>query len=113
MAARKQIWDMEAEGGPKLIEMWAVDADEAVLNDPDRWTFTPPEGSAGATPIPDDWADLTNGKRRGLAIKLGAPNTIKVTEVDAFIEAEIERRETAKPAPAATPGVLKSPAFVK
>lgn len=100
MAARKQVWDIGAEGGPKLVEMWAVDADEAVKNDPERWTFTPPEGSAGATPIPDDWADMTNSKRRGLAIKLGAPNTIKVTEVDDFIEAEIERRASVQREPA-------------
>jgi len=95
MAARKKIWDMEAEGGPKEVDMWAVDADEACKNDPDRWTFTPPEGSAGATEIPPDWADLPNSKRRGLAMKLGAPNTIKVTEVDAFIQEVIDERATA------------------
>lgn len=96
MAARKSVWDLEAEGGPKLVDMWAVDADHAVLADPDRYTFTPPEGSAAAMPIPADWADLPNSKRRGLAIRLGADNTIKASEVNAFIEAEIERREAQK-----------------
>jgi len=95
MAARKKIWDLEAAGGPKEVEMWAVDADEAHLNHPERWTFDPPEGSAGATPIPSDWADLPNSKRRGLAIKLGASNTIKVTEVDAYIQGVIDERAPA------------------
>lgn len=98
MAARKKIWDLQGEGSeeegfrPKEVEMWAVDADHAALADPKRWTFDPPDGSAGAVEIPADWADLPNSKRRGLAIKLGAPNTIKVTEVNAFIEGVIEER---------------------
>lgn len=99
MAERKLVWDLEADGGPKQVDMWATDANDAVKHDPSRWTFDPPEGSPGATPIPADWADMPGGKRRGLAVRLGAPNTIKVSEVDAFIEAEIERREASKAAP--------------
>lgn len=101
MAARKKVWDLEAEGCPVECDMWAVDAHEAVLNDPERYTFTPPEGSAGATEIPGDWADMTSSKRRGLAIRLGAPNTIKASEVDTFIEDEIEKRAKAAEKPAA------------
>lgn len=100
MAARKQVWDLEAEGGPKLVDMWAMDANDAVKHDPDRYSFDAPEGTAGAVEIPTDWADLPNSKRRGLALRLGAENTIKVTEVNAFIEAEIERREALKQQPA-------------
>jgi hypothetical protein len=96
MAARKKIWDLEADGGPKEVEMWATDADDAARHDPDRWTYEAPDGSAGAVEIPNDWADLPNSKRRGLALRLGAINTIKVTEVNGFIEAEIERRATLK-----------------
>jgi hypothetical protein len=99
MAARKKIWDLEAEGGPKEIEMWAVDADEAHRNHPERWTYDAPEGSSGATEIPADWADLPNSKRRGLALRLGAPNNIKVTEVNAFIEGVIEERAARQPEP--------------
>lgn len=101
MAARKKVWDLEAEGGPKEVEMWATDADDAVKHDPERYTFTPPDGSAGAVEIPADWADLPNSKRRGLAIKLGAENTIKVSEVNDFIEAEIETRAARTQSPVA------------
>lgn len=48
MAARKKVWDLFAEGGPIEIEMFAVDADEAVKNDPDRYTFFAPEGTVQA-----------------------------------------------------------------
>lgn len=95
MAARKMVWDLEAEGGAKEIEMFAVDAEEAVRNDPKRYTFMPPDGVERLVDIPSDWADLPNSKRRGLALKLGAPNTIKATEVDAFIQEVIEDRATA------------------
>lgn len=102
MAARKKIWDLQAEGGPVEVEMWAVDADDAAKHDPDRYTYEAPDGSAGAVEIPNDWADLPNSKRRGLAMRLGADNTIKVTEVNAFIEAEIDRRAALKQ-PSAAP----------
>lgn len=92
MAARKKVWDMKAEDGPKEMDMWATDADEAVLHDPERYSFEIPEGKTSLTEIPENWPDLPASKRRGLAMKLGAPNTIKVVEVDAFIEAELEKR---------------------
>lgn len=101
MGARKKVWDIGRDDGPVEMDMWAVDADEAVKNDPERYTFTPPEGSAGAMEIPNDWADMPNSKRRGLALKLGAPNTIKVTEVNAYIEGVIEERAASQTAPSA------------
>lgn len=48
MAARKEVWDIGAEGGPLKIEMFSVDADEAVRNDPDRYSFSAPEGTIEA-----------------------------------------------------------------
>lgn len=95
MAARKKVWDLEAEGGPVELDMFAVDADEAVKNDPKRYTYEIPEGKVSLAEIPDDWPDLPSAKRRGLAIKLGAPNTIKVVDVDAFIQAELDKRAAA------------------
>lgn len=104
MAARKNVWDLgdkdKPNDGPKMVEMWAVDADEAVKNDPDRYTFTPPEGAGNTIKIPDGWDDFSGSKRRGLAIRLGAPVNIKVSESDDFIQAEIDRRAEAASAPA-------------
>lgn len=48
MAARKEIWDLMAEGGPVKVEMFSVDADEAVKNDPGRWSHFPPDGTIEA-----------------------------------------------------------------
>lgn len=45
MAARKEVWDLGAEGGPVKIDMFSVDADEAVRNDPHRYSFSAPEGT--------------------------------------------------------------------
>jgi hypothetical protein len=48
MAARKEIWDLMADGGPVRTEMFSVDADEAVKNDPLRYSFLPPDGTVEA-----------------------------------------------------------------
>lgn len=45
MAARKEVWDLEAPGGPLKLDMFAVDADEAVKNDPGRYSFSAPDGT--------------------------------------------------------------------
>jgi hypothetical protein len=97
MAARKKVWDLgdpnaDPRSEPVEIDMWAVNADDAVLHDPERYTFEIPTGKTSRTEIPENWPDLPSAKKRGLAIKLGAPNTIKVVEVDAFIEDELAKR---------------------
>lgn len=48
MAARKEVWDLGAEGGPIKLDMFAVDAEEAVKNDPDRYSFSAPDGTIEA-----------------------------------------------------------------
>jgi hypothetical protein len=46
----------------------------------------------GAVEIPANWAELSAAKRRGLATKLGAQNTIKADDADKVIQAELDRR---------------------
>lgn len=45
-----------------------------------------------AVDIPQDWATMTGAKRRGLAMRLGAPGTVKKDDANSFIVAELERR---------------------
>lgn len=68
----------------------ATGADDADLGD----TTLDPD-----MPIPDDWRDKRNSQRKGLALRLGADKHIRQEDVNAFIEAEIDRRKAAgKPA---------------
>lgn len=46
----------------------------------------------GAVQIPENWQELTGAKRRGLAMKLGAPGTVTKDDANSFITAELERR---------------------
>lgn len=48
--------------------------------------------AAGAIEIPDDWQDSHPQKRRALAKRLGAPNTVTAADADGFIQNELERR---------------------
>lgn len=76
-AARKACADRDAKRG-------MVNAVAAKLD--------PQIPSIKSVEISDDWKLLSKNARRQLAIKLGAPNTVKASEADGFIEAELERR---------------------
>lgn len=52
----------------------------------------PPPAEKGPVDIPDDWRTLSAPKRRSMAQRLGAPNTVTVEEADKKIEAEAQRR---------------------
>lgn len=54
---------------------------------------TPP----GKVDIPNDWRDQNTQKRRMIAMRLGAPNTVKADEADKMIEAEMSRRQQDAP----------------
>ena len=54
MAARQRVWDLQAEGGPLELDLWACDAAEAMRVDPDRYALTLPDGLKGeAQPMGD------------------------------------------------------------
>lgn len=92
-----------AKDGP--VEMYAIDANSAVANHPDEWSFKP-HGPAGAkydakldTEIPPSWRDLPTQQRRQIAIKLGEAQTITGAQADEVLAAEEKRRENIKPEP--------------
>lgn len=92
-----------AKDGP--VEMYAIDANSAVANHPDEWSFKP-HGPAGAkydakldTDIPPSWRDLPTQQRRQIAIKLGEAQTITGAQADEVLAAEEKRRENIKPEP--------------
>jgi hypothetical protein len=45
-----------------------------------------------AVDIPDGWQNLSGQARRFLAMRLGAPSTVKAIEANGFIETELDRR---------------------
>lgn len=73
-----------------------LDAAEADDGDGDEeFEREEPRRNVGPVPIPEDWEHMPGFWRRGLAMRLGAPNTIKLVEANDFILAEIERRALA------------------
>jgi hypothetical protein len=90
-----------AENQPSAATMYAVDANAAVRNHPDDWSFEPWPGSgdAPAEPAPfagvrivAEWRDLPTAQRRALAMALGAPPDVLPGEADQFIVEEEKRR---------------------
>jgi hypothetical protein len=55
-----------------------------------------PTQNAGPVDIPAGWRDLSVAKRRALAIRLGAPNTVTADDADTKIENEAKARDGAK-----------------
>lgn len=88
MAARKEVWDLEAPGGPLKLDMFSVDADEAVKNDPGRYSFSPPNGTVEAEQAEKVRAEEAERNR------INADAEAKVRAADQ--EAQAAKRELAK-----------------
>lgn len=79
---------------------YSVDAHSAVSRHPKEWSFEPwgeKVDKRAAVEIPTDWRDLPTAQRRRLAMRLGAPQTVKAVEADALLEEEESRRENTDP----------------
>lgn len=63
----------------------------------------------GKVEIPNDWRDQGPQKRRMIAIRLGAPNTVKSEDADKLIEAEQARRAAAGDGGAQAPNPPDAP----
>lgn len=87
------------------VIMYAIDADSAVARFPEEWSHEPWPGAEdkpadkSQVVIPDDWRSFNPQKRRMLAIKLGAPNNVKVADATQTIEDEVARRKAPRPQP--------------
>lgn len=120
MPAIIKVWDNEAvddEGKPSpgFMDMVAVNAKEAVRNDPKRYSLKSPDEadpketvqrrppvSVSPMEIPAKWEDLDWQPRKKLALALGAEKNCTSEIANAIIGAEIKRRGS-KSAPVEPP----------
>lgn len=112
-----KVWDRKAEGGPAQLDMYSLNAKEALRRDPDRYSLTdpnlkPPEAvdrteaprPAVGIDIPADWESQPYQDRRKLAIQLGAEKNCSSEIANAIIAASVKRRDP-EPAPEPEPVV--------
>jgi hypothetical protein len=88
-----KVYDYDEE-----LVMTAIDAKEAVDNDPDRYSMdgygarVRPVPGEGPVEIPKNWKKRPHQARVALARKLGAADVTTVEEADAVILAEARKR---------------------
>jgi hypothetical protein len=92
-----------AKGVPVSVQMYAIDAQNAVGRFPDDYSFEPWTDDDTDTParavtragggrIPPNWRDLSTAERRAVAAGLGAPPEALPHEADQVIADEEKRR---------------------
>lgn len=121
---RREAAETVAEDDRRRAEAAAWDAKvvaaRAVLNAPApqpgtvaRPLSAVPEAERSRVVIPENWQNEGVQKRRTIAIRLGAPLSVKGDEANPYIEAELKRRATASDetkALAAKPAIAAQPA---
>jgi hypothetical protein len=86
------------------IEMYSIDAHQAVALHPEEWSFEPWDGTegvndAGGEPravIPNEWVDMKPSERIALARKLGAKDIRSGAAADEFINGYLVDRANAQ-----------------
>lgn len=82
-------WEpVDDEARAKVTEYRTTNAKTLAVSD----RLDPAPRNMAAVDIPTDWRCGHWLKRRALAVKLGAPGTVKEEDANSFIEAELERR---------------------
>jgi hypothetical protein len=99
--AKKLVSDFDKEEAERAERLRRVEEARALLATPAPQPEPPRPAPAapkdtGPVDIPTDWRDLSTAKRRALAIRLGAPNTVTADDADTKIENEAKARDGAK-----------------